>query len=184
MRTYTTYALAETYYVRVWLFMPSNLLRMCTALRVSNLCIWGTAFARKATYASRSFLIASTWQWQSMVSIFKFAMTVYGVLDCTSLCDNRRWSVRLLPPSWFVAPEDLSEGCDIPYFLCDNIDFRLGSPSWRMRSSIISLRRSWLPIGPSFLSCLEDSAVIFLQRWSVRFKTRPSPDDDYLLNPV
>ena len=84
----------------------------------------------------------------------------------------------VLRPSWFVTPEDLSKGCDIPSFLCSNIDFRLCRPSRRMQSSVFSLWRSWLPIGPSFLSCLEASVVIFLRRWSIQFKPQTSPDDD------
>ena len=144
-------------------------------------CVRGTTFARKATYASRSFLIASTWQWQSMVSSFKFEMTVDVVLESSSRCDDRRCSVRLLRPSWFVVLDDLSKGCDLPSFLCGYVDFRLGRPSRRMQYSVFYLRQYWLPIGPSFSSCIEVSVVIFLQLWSVRFKPRPSPDDDYLL---
>ena len=85
-------------------------------------------FTRKATYASRFFLIASTWRWQSMDASFKVAMTVDGVLDCSSRCDGCRWSIRLMWPSWLVAPDDLSEGYDLPSFLYDDLDFRLGRP--------------------------------------------------------
>ena len=48
----------------------------------------------------------------------------------------------ILWPFWFVAPEDLSEGCDL---------------------LVSSLRWSCFPIKPSFSSCFEDSAAIFFQ---------------------
>ena len=195
--------------VRVQLCAQSNLLRMYTTCALEapcayeyvlarkglmhtrydlcargNLCIWGTNFARKVTYASWYLFIASTWRWQLMVSSLKFVMTVDGILERSSRCNDRQWSVRLLWPSWFVALNNLSKGCDLLSFLCDDLDFGLGRPYRRVWSSVFSMQWSWLLIGPSFLCCLEASVVIFLWHWSVWFKPRPSPDDDYLLNPV
>ena len=180
----TTFALEATCAYK-YIFACKQLMRtrydLCARGKV---CVRGTTFARKATCASRSFLIASTERWQSMVSSFKFSMTVDGVLERLSRCDDLRWIVRLLQPSWLVAPGDLSKGCDLPCFLRDDLELQLGRPSRKMWSSVFSLWRFWIPIGPSLSSCLEDSDVIFLQCWSVRFKPQPFPDDDYLLNLV
>ena len=115
-------------------------------------------FARKATYSSGSFLILSTWQCHSMDAISKVVITVNEVLDFSSRCNDRRFSVRLLRPSWFFAPEDLSEGCDITSFLCNNLDFQMSLPSWRMQYSVFSLQWSRIPIGPFFSSGIEGYA--------------------------
>ena len=181
MRTNTSFA-------RKWLSAY-----VCEFCARRKLCVRCTDFERKATYAYEVRLLrvkrlifkvfldcvnggndgkwypASRLQWTSMESypVLHVAMTINGVLD---FCDRPNSLARRI--------------YNILFFLCDDLDSRLSRPSWRMRSSFFSLRRSWLLIGPSFSSCLEASAMIFLQHWSVRFKSRPSPDDDYLLNPV
>ena len=165
----------------VYMYDLWNLSWLCVTIRilcVSNLCIRGTTFAHIATYASRCTLIASTCQCQLRVSIFKVVMTFDEVLACPSCCDELRWSIRLLQPSWLVAPEDLSVGFDLPSFLSDNLDFSLVCPSWRMWSSVFSLQRSWLPIGPSISSFIEGSAECsYLNSVCLL-------GDFYLLNPV
>ena len=65
------------------------------ALRVKWLMRTRYGFAGEANYASKSFLIASTWRLQSMDTSFKVAMTIDGVLNCYSRCDYHRWSIRL-----------------------------------------------------------------------------------------
>ena len=82
---------------------------------------------------------------------FDRAMTVDVVLDLLRLSDDRRCRIRLL------VPEDLSKGCDLPS-LCDDLEFRLGRPSLKIRSSVFFLRQSQLLVGSSFSSGLEGSA--------------------------
>ena len=143
----------------------SDVLRMCTALPVNWLMCTRYGIARKATYSSRYFLIASTWKWQSMDARFNVAMTVDGVLDCSP----------------------------IVLILC------YGESVRRMRSSVFSLRRSWLLIGP-YLSkdaifrllstkiLTSNWAVLLVQSWGFRraydFSFNCPLDDFYLLNPV
>ena len=117
----------------------------------SDLYVRVTHFARKATYASRSLSIVLTWIWQSMDDSFKVLMTVDGLLDCSSRCNDHRWSIRLffdrpdsfprriclkdtifrllfatiLTSDWAV----LFKGFDLPSFLCNNLGFWSGRPS-------------------------------------------------------
>ena len=176
MRTYTTYALGVTYVYEVRL------------LRVTRLILQGLSWTCRRGDDSTAYPRC----------FFTLRWPLDGVLDDYSIVpicrpggsvQRMRSSVfslylTIFWASWFVAPEDLSKGCDLPFFLRTDLDFWWGLPPRKMWSSVFSLPRSWLLIRPSFSFGIEASVVIFLRRWSVRFKTWPSPYDDYLLNPV
>ena len=63
-------------------------------------------------------------------------------------------SARILNSDWAA----LLLRRDLPPFLRDDLDLRLGCPSLKTRSSVFSLRRSRLPIVSSFSFGIEGSA--------------------------
>ena len=136
------FACKATYFVRVQRCTYSDLCVRGTALRVKQLIIQDISWLSECGDDS---------QWQLMDASFTVVMTVDVVSDCYSRYDNRRWiiiiffdrpnslprrifpkdatfrlfSATILTSDWAV----LLEGCDLPYFLCGDLDLQMGHTS-------------------------------------------------------
>ena len=89
-------------------------------------------------------------------------MAVLRFSNASSRCNDQLIEyLTILRLSWFIAPEDLSQSCDVPSF-CKDFDIQLGCPDLSSRKICPSdlmfriLWGSWLPIGSSWFVVPED----------------------------